>query len=1069
MQEKPWDSGIIGWFATNPVAANLLMIILLVTGLMTALFFIKKEIQPRIETNAITVTVPYLGAAPEEVEEGVVVKIEEAIQGIEGIKEITSTAAEGVGRVTVEVQSGFSVDKVMDDMKIRVDAIATFPDETEKSTISRAVFQQQVIFVSIYGDLEERFMKEYVQLIRDEIVALPEVSVANVLGSRAYEVAIEVSELTLREYGLTLDEVANAIRRSSLDLPGGAIKAEGGDILLRTKGQVYFGEDFEKLVLRTQADGTRLLLGDIAEVRDGFVERERFALLDGQQSFTVQVFSVGTQSELDIAQAVKKYVEERKQDLPPGMQMAAWVDISTYLSERLAMMNKNVFFGSILVFCVLSFFLRIRLAFWVMVGIPVAFLGTIALMPIFDVTINMLSLFGFILVLGIVVDDAIVIGESCYSEIRAKGHSLENVVRGAKKVAMPATFGVLTTVAAFMPMLFIGGVAAKIWESIALVVVLCLLFSLVESKLILPAHLAHMKLKKAPKNSRNPLLKAQRFVSNGMESFVARYYQPALDSALRYRYATFMLFLAAMVMAIGLLWGGQVRSVFFPNLTADFIQAELRMAEGTPVSETRAALERIQSTLARLDREVSQEHGQEAGAVVQHIFAWMPDDLNGRVIVELVKDQYSVISAPDIIERWRSEVGDIAGANRMAITGATGTGGGAPIAFQLMGRDFDMLSAAAEEVKQKLKGYEGLHDIRSTYDVGKQEIRLQIKPQAENLGLSLNDLARQVRQGFYGAEAQRIQRGRDEVRVMVRYPRDERETIGDLENMRIRTPQGDGVPFNTVAEVDQGKGYSTITRVDRRRAVTVSADADLDIVEPGPVVQEMFMAMPGILAKYPGVTSEITGAAREQQELVGNLLLGAALVLFAIYALMAIPLKSYSQPAIIMAVIPFGIIGAIFGHWLVGLPMSFFSYFGIIALSGVVVNDSLIMVDFVNKARAEGNSLRIAARLAGGKRFRAIILTSLTTFFGLLPMLLEKSLQAQIMIPMAVSLAFGILFATVITLFFIPSLYLILDDIKAFFRGEDMALRAQMQEIEDRIDQWGSTDNRHPRLAQEKG
>ena len=1044
MDHQSWNKGIIAWFAQNPVAANLLMIVLLLAGLVSATLVVKKEIQPKLEINTVTVSVPYLGAAPEEVEQGVILRIEEAVQDLEGVTEIDSRAQEGVGIVNIEVDTDFDIDVVMDQIKNRVDAISTFPLNTEKPVISRATMQQAVMIVSIFGDRDERFMKEYANQIRDEITAMPQVSVANILGSRDYEVSVEIPEQTLQAYGLSLGQVANAIRASSLDLPGGSIKSDKGDILLRTTGQAYSGEDFEKLVLITRPDGTRVTLGDIALVDDGFVERPRFAMFDGKPSFGIQVMSVGDQSELEISRVVNAYVDAKQQQLPTGVRMAVWADISTYLQERLSMMNENILLGAFLVFVLLSFLLRIKLAFWVMVGIPVAFLGTLWVMPLAGVSINMLSLFGFILVLGIVVDDAIIIGESAYTEIRASGHSTKNVVIGAQRVAMPATFGVLTTVVAFMPLLFVGGVAAPFWASIGVVVIACLIFSIVESKWILPAHLSHMRLKPIPENKRGRFIRVQRAVSNGMERFVERYYQPMLDYTLKHRLITMTSFAAVFVLALGLVLGGVVRSVFFPNLLADFIQVDLQMAQGTPSEKTEQTITQVADKLYAIDAEVSAAHGEQSGAVVRHSLAWTQDERTARMVVELVKDQFAVIPAPELVEQWRDRVGDIPGATQFSISGATGTGGGAPIAFQLVGTEFDELQAAADELKKALSEYDGVFDIRSSYDAGISEVKLGIKPEAEVLGLTLENLATQVRHAFYGAEAQRVQRGREDVRVMVRYPDEDRTTVNDLQRLQIRTPTGQEVPFSAVAEVEQGIGYSSITRVDRRRSITVSADANLDAVEPGEIVAEVSQkTLPRILQNHPGVRSELTGASEEELETMQTLLLGAMLAMFAIYALMAIPLRSYAQPLIIMTVIPFGIIGAIVGHWLLGIPVSMLSFFGIIALAGVVVNDSLIMVDFINKERAEGIPLIAAVRQAGAKRFRAIILTSLTTFVGLLPILLEKSLQAQILIPMATSLAFGILFATIMTLFLIPTLYMLLDDIKAFYRGERMYQREQ--------------------------
>ncbi|HMB60286.1 MAG TPA: efflux RND transporter permease subunit, partial [Xanthomonadales bacterium] len=948
---NPFEA-LIAWFARNSVAANLLMFILIVGGVFTV-FTIKKEIQPRIDTNFIEVSVPFLGATPQDVEEGVVVKIEEAVQDIEGIEEIVSTASRGIGSVSIEVNADYEVSEVMDQVKNRVDAISTFPDNTEKPIISRTTFQQQVVMVTVFGEVEERTLKEFAKQVRNEIVTLPGVTRAEILGSREYEISIEVSEFGLQEYGLTLIEVAQAVRQGSLDLPAGSIRSDSGDVLVRTKGQAYTGRDFENIVVRTNSDGTRLLLKEIAHIRDGFIESDRFSEYNNQPAITIRVLSVGNQSELDISATVRKYVAEKENSLPANLQVAAWADVSYYLKGRLDLMVKNLVMGAVLVFLVLALFLRLKLAFWVMVGLPIAFFGAFFLMPAVDVTVNMLSLFGFILVLGIVVDDAIVIGESAYTNIRAKGHSLENIIEGVQKVAVPATFGVLTTIAAFLPILLVTGTSGQFFSAIGWVVILCLLFSLVESKLILPAHLAHMKIKHYEKKTTNPFIRFQRIFSEGLHHFVDDKYVPLLQKSLRRRYLTFSIFIAALILSIGLILGGILRFVFFPDFTADFLQVAVEMNEGTPAAQTHAALRRVQDGLWALDRKVSEEQGVESGAVVNSVLSFARGDTSGQIITELVKENDDVITGPEVLRRWREEVGDIPGVKTLGFEGATGGPGGGPsISIQLSGTNIDQVSRAAQELEHRIRQYEGVYDVRNSFSRGTPEIKLNIKPEAESLGLTLGDLARQVRAGFYGEEVQRIQRGQDEVKVMVRYPRDERDSVGYLDNVRIRTPDGGQVPFHAVAEVELGEAPTTIRRFDRERAVRISAEVDKEQHEPGKITDDVLNnELPAVLAQFPGVRHKLSGATESQQEVQNDLAKGTFFALFLIYALMAVPLKSYSQPLIIMSVIPFGAIGALAGHWLLGIEVSMMSMFGIIALSGVVVNDSLILVDFVNRER----------------------------------------------------------------------------------------------------------------------
>ncbi len=1029
------NHGIIRWFATNPVAANLLMVILIVGGLYSV-FTIKKESQPPIEQNIITVSMPYLGASPEDVEEGVLIKIEEAVQDIDGIHEIESTARRGMGTVSIEVTAGYDVLEVMNEVKNRVDAISTFPVNTEKPTISRSRFQQQVDLVSVYGDVDERTLKEYAKQVRNEIVTLPGVTRADLLGSRPYEISIEVSEYTLERYNLSLAEVAQAVRSSSLDLPAGSIRSDSGDIQVRTKGQAYTGLDFENLVVRTNPDGTRVLLKDIADVRDAFAETGRFSEFNGKPAFTIRVLSVGDQNELDMSQAVRDYVRHKQAKSPSGVNVKAWADVTYYLKGRLDMMVKNMIFGAILVFLSLALFLRLKLAFWVMMGLPVAFLGTLLLMPAFDISINLISLFGFILVLGIVVDDAIVIGESAYTNMRAKGHSVENVIEGVLRVAMPATYGVLTTIAAFIPILMISGVMGKFLAAIGWVVALCLVFSLIESKLILPAHLAHMQVRQYGAETHNALVRFQRYFSEGLHTFVDNYYIPFLDKCLRRRYLTMSVFVSMLILSVGLLAGGILRSEFFPDIKADFLQVDIQMNEGTPAAATQAVLRRVQDALWQVDKDVSAEHGKQPGAVVSSVLSFAQGDTAGQIITELVKEDKAVIKGDEVLRRWREKVGTLPGVKQLGFSGATGPGGGAAISIQLIGANIKEVGRASQELARRMATYEGVYDIRNTYERGRPEIKLNIKPEAEALGITLQNLASQVRAGFYGTEVQRIQRGQDEVKVMVRFPRDERDSVGYLDDMKILTPSGGRVPFRQVAEVQMTESPLLIQRFDRQRAVRVTAEVDKEKYESGKIQDEILRKeLPQILSHFPGVRYRLSGSSQQTIEVQHDLVRGALFAVMLIYALMAIPLKSYGQPLIIMTVIPFGTIGALLGHLILGIPVSMTSYIGIIALAGVVVNDSLILVDFINHERAEGVPLAQAIKDAARARFRAILLTSLTTFLGLAPIaLFENSLQAQLVVPMAASLAFGILFATVITLIMIPALYLMLDDFRQWWK-----------------------------------
>ncbi len=1032
--KTPPQTGIIAWFANNSVAANLMMVFIIIGGLYSYQT-INKKITPDIEPNKIRISVPFLGASPAEVEEGVVIRIEEAIQDIEGIKRIDSFAFEGLGQVSIEIENDQDINIVMDEVKVAVDSISTFPNLTETPVINKQKFQRDVMWLSVYGDMDRATRQAMAQQVRDELMALPEVNTALLVGNRAYEIKIEVAEETLREYALTMDEIASAIRLSSLDLPGGSINTQGGDILLRTKGQAYSGFDFAKIILRTNTDGTLLLLGEVANVIDGFAEGEGFAKFDGKPSSNIRIQSTGDQNVLEVAAAVRDYIYKKNKSLPEVARIASWADISYYLQGRLDMMFSNMLMGAILVFLILALFLRLRLAFWVMLGIPISFLGTFMLMPQlgdYAVTVNMLSVFAFILVLGIVVDDAIVIGESVYTTIKEEGQSVENVIKGTNKVAVPATFGVLTTIAAFAPILLLDSGPAPFFYAIAVVVSLALIFSLIESKWILPAHLAHMKFEPYDEKNSNALEKFQHSFRQSLEKFATNVYRPILEKALQKRYNTMAIFVATFLISIGLLTSGIVKTEVFPNVPSDFIQVSMTMNDGTAPSVRNKTLIVIQDAAIQIEREYLAENPENT-KFLQHTLVYTNGDTSGGLFVEMTKAEERNIDAYAIEKRYREKVGELAGVKDLRFFAGTNAGGGAKLEFKLTGTNYQQLEKASDELQAKVSEFDGVFDIRNSFSTGTQEIQLKIKPEAELLGITQSSLGKQVRQAFYGEEAQRIQRGRDEVKVMVRYPQQERRSISNLENMRIRAADGTEVPFYNVAEVEIGSSFSSISRVNRKRAITISADIDPDKVESQEVIMDISENfIPDLLHKYPSVSYGLEGSSKDQQELMTGFLMSFLISVFLIYALIAIPTKSYLQPLIIMSVIPFGIIGAIIGHWVFGISINMMSFFGIIALSGVVVNDSLIMVDFINRARREGYRLIDAVTNSGINRFRAILLTSLTTFFGLLPIFFETSLQAQFVIPMAISLGVGIIFATVITLFLIPCLYLILEDFKAW-------------------------------------
>jgi multidrug efflux pump subunit AcrB len=1033
---------MIRWFARNGVAANLIMLVIIVGG-FGALFHIKQELFPQFSLDTIIVRVPYLGAAPEEVEQGVVLRIEEAIQGIDGIKEIQSSAREGYGQVSVEVSKGSDVSRVKDDIKARVDAITSFPVETERPIVEELLIQRDVIWVAIYGETSERSLKELTERVRDEVTKLPGVSQAFVQGIRSYEISIEVSEFNLRKYRLTFEEVVRAVQRSSLDVPGGSIRSSGGEILLRTKEQAWNRRDFEELVLATRADGSRVLLRDVAAIVDGFTDDPIITVFNGKPAALVLVREVGRESPLQISEEVNAYVDRiHKTWLPEGISAATWGDSSFYLRGRLNMLIENGLIGFVLVLLSLSLFLRPSLAFFVAIGIPVSFLGTLMVAPLVGISVNLISLFAFILVLGIVVDDAIVVGESVFSEFQKVGPGVESAIRGTHLVSTPVTYAVLTTMVAFLPVFLLPGAIGKFFAAIPMVVIPTLFFSLVQSKLVLPYHLSLCKVGDRQNRARlNFLSRTQRTVADALERFVENTYRPALAWCLEWRYLTISGFIGFFILMIGTVQAGWVKFSPFPSVPSDFIQINLRMPEGTPIEKTHEILDHIGDCL---DEIIAEDLADGKTDPVKHFaqfigFGGGSQGTNlGFYFVELTKSELRDSDAEEVSRRWREKIGDIPGARQLTINAFAGPPSGLPVDIRLTGPDFAQLRMAAREIRDRLAEFPGLYDIRDTFSEGKREIKLRLKPSAEPLGLRVDDLARQVRAAFYGAEAQRIQRGRDDVRVMVRYPLDERKSLANLEKMRIRLPGGVEIPIREVAELDIGEGFPTINRIDRQRVINIQADADKEVADFARINAALYgkggetrSLLEEIQERYPGVRLVKGGEAKEWEETQASLLGGVVLVIFVIYALLAIPFRSYLQPLIVMSVVPFGVAGAVLGHLVTLQTLSLLSMLGIIALSGVVVNDSLVLVDYINRRRIHGLELMDAVREAGVVRFRPILLTSLTTFMGLVPILLERSLQAQFLIPMATSLGFGVLFATFITLLMVPSIYMVLEDFKA--------------------------------------
>ena len=1036
----------IAWFARNSVAANLLMFILVLAGVL-ALFTVHQQTFPNIDPDVVMVNVPYLGAAPEEVEQGVCVRIEEAVEGTEGIKKIRSSATEGQCNVTIELTEDAIPIQALNEIKSKIDAINTFPRETEKPIVSKLAIRHGVMDLVLFGDVDERTLKEIGTRVRDEVSALPGVSQVSLSYVRPYEISIEVSETTLRRHGLTLERVADIIRRTSLDMPGGNIKTSGGEILLRTKGQAYTGREFEDIVVLTGSDGgAKVLLREIATVIDGFEEGDLAARYDGVPAVVVKVSRIGKEDIIGISDTVKAYVDRLVPTLPQAIQLDIWQDESKILRDRISSLLATGAGGLVLVMLILSMFLRFRLAMWVAAGIPIAMLGTVAMFPYFDIEISMLAIMAFILVLGIIVDDAIVVGERVYAhEIMGKP-PIRAAIDGTWEVSTPVIFGVLTTMAAFLPLIISSGRMADVFGTIGWIVIISLVFSIIESQLILPAHLAHRNHETSHATIGRAWTRLQDSLSGAMGDFASQVYRPFLQKALAWRYLTTATGVAVLILVMGMIGSGRIVFSFFPPVEGDIVFATLEMPAGTSIETTTEAVKLIEAGAKQLRAELDAGLADGQPSRVKAILTSIGTHLDrgpgpprlpqpGRsnyadVAMELIPaNQRDMLASRDVGDRWREIVGAIPDAVKLSYSSDSFTAGNA-LDFQLVGRDIDQLREAAAEVRAELSRYDGVFDISDSFRAGKQEIKLSLLPEALNWGVALNDLARQTRAAFYGVEAQRIQRGQDDVRVMVRFPEDERRSIGNLEDMRIRTADGTEVPFTSVATFELGRGFSTINRLDGRRVINVTADIDRTIARPESVIASMLNeSIPEILRHYPDISIGLAGEQEERATAMASLALGAVLALVIIYTLLAVPLRSYIQPLVIMSVIPFGAVGAILGHYIMDTGLMFFSLLGIIALSGVVVNASLVLVDYINRRRREGVELVEAVATAGVVRFRPIILTSVTTFIGLLPMLSRGGdPTTAFIIPMAISLAFGVLFATVITLILVPCLYLIVED-----------------------------------------
>ena len=1033
----------IRWFANNSVAANLLMIVLVLGGIFGALTTNQEEF-PNFEIKVINVFVPYLGAAPIEAEKAVCIRIEEAIEGVEGIERVYGTAIEGGCSVAAQLFSDADDITASNEIKSRVDAINNLPIETEKPNVSKVAFTRRVLQIALFGDATERELKELGRELRDKIAATEGISQVAVEYTRPYEISVEVSEETLRRYGLTLQQVAQSIRTGALDMPGGTLKTENGEILIRTMGQAYLGAEFSDIVVMTRLDGTRVTLGEVADIRDSFEEGDLLAAFNGASAVMVNVSQVGSEDLIAIAADTKEIVRQFDRELPEGISTNIWIDTSLELQERMSVLLKNAAGGLLLVLVILALFLQFRLAMWVAIGIPVAMMGTLAIVPFTDLTISTMTVLGFILVLGIVVDDAIVVGERVYAHEQMNKEPMQAAVEGTWEVSVPVIFGVLTTIAAFLPLIMVDGQMSGFFAPLGWIVIFALICSIIESQLILPSHLAHRSRKIAVTGFAGQWNKFQGGLAKGLQDLANKTYRPFLESSIRWRYATATTCLGLLILAFALIASGRVNFGFFPAIEGNRIYASLELPEGVAAETTLKAALQMQRGAQALNEEIVANYAlsqplvrntlSSVGQKVDRNGPGEPPGPGRSNLAEIVIDiipfaERGNLSAKEIANRWRELVGPIPDAVKLSFDASTFSAG-EPIEFRLQGTDIEKLRSAAEELKYELSSYPGIFDVADTFRSGKQEIQLNLLPEARNLGLTLNDLASQVRNAFYGVEAQRIQRGQDDVRVMVRFPESERASVGDLEDMYIRTPEGSQVPFYSVAQFEVGRGFSEIRRLDGQRVVEVSADVDRTMATPENIMADIKNnVIERLRQNYPSVVFDVGGEQEERNSSFISLGIGLLFSCLVIYGLLAIPLQSYLQPAVIMSVIPFGAVGAIVGHYVLGVQLMFFSALGIVALAGVVVNSSLVLVDYANRQRREGMDALSAICIAAVTRFRPIILTSVTTFVGLIPLMTTTTPATGPFLPIAISLAWGVLFATVITLLLVPCLYMMIEDL----------------------------------------
>ena len=1034
---------MIRWFAKNGIAANFLMLGILLAGIYTAIYRVPLEVTPALSWNTVMIEMPYRGGTAKDVERAILIPIEEALEGVKGVEHLHADGSRGRARLYLEAKPGADLRALLEDVKGRVDAINTFPSETERPRvfIPESSNKYEVLSVAVTGKLNAHDLRKVARRVQEDLLELPGISLAEIKGGRRYEISVEADPDKLLSYGLSFQEIADAIRRFSIDLPAGAIDSESGTFIVRTRGQAYSEREFAKIPIRA-ASGAELQLGDVAQIVDGFEDGDKLVEFNGKPALFVELLRTGNESAIDISNKVREYVRSADSLFPDGIELYVWNDDSLSIRGRLRTLFTSMLQGSVLVLIVLGLFLRPALAFWIVVGIPVAFAGGVLMMPWFGITANVMSLFGYIIVVGIVVDDAIVTGENIFSKIKDGLPPLEAAVKGTHEVTTPVTFGALTTMVAFIPLLFFEGTWGDFAKQIPPVVAPVLLFSLIESKLILPSHLKHLRLK----NRRNAFARLQANIAHGLERFVERAYQPSLNWAVRHR-ATVMAGFTAMGLAMaGYCMGGRMGFVSFPSVDRQRISAVLDLPDNTPLETTTEYAYRITDALEQIKKEfVDPGSGK---SLIREFTRTIGAGYHGSSFdksrcyhsIEVMSPDERTEPGPrnsEIANRWTELVGPIPEATRFRIYGETTLKKGREyddefLNLELRGPSSPEKAEVAQEIKNMLERYAVINTAWAHVNYGQDELELALKPRAAELGLTQSLLARQIRQAFYGEEAQRVQRGIDDIRVMVRLPKKDRESLHTLDQLKIRTPRGANVPLATVADVSFTKAPSFVERNDGAEIIRCGAQPVDETVDVIGIAREITPRITELCREH-NLSFQFIGYVAEAEEAKKRTILGAVALFLTLYGILAIPLKSIVQPFFVMLAVPFAIIGALLGHIFMDMTPSYLSIFGMLALAGISVNDTLVMVDYINRRRDQGATLLTAALEAGGRRFRPIMLTSVTTFVGLLPLMMDRSLQAQFLIPMAVSLAFGVLFATAVTLYLVPCTIMVAEDLRSGF------------------------------------